>query len=110
MVYNKGSETIVVMQPFFHMAGKIMALSCGLYSGATLVICQQFDYAHYLKLNEKYKVRSYNLWKTMTTLPNHILAEPNQISILHTVNIDVTCATNRTANVQGLEPVWLWPN
>ena len=61
LIYNKGSETIVVIQPFFHMAGKIVALSCGLYSGATLVICQQFDYVHYLKLNEKYKVRYHDL-------------------------------------------------
>ena len=56
-MYSDGKDTIVVVQPFFHMAGKIVALSCGLFSGATLVVYEQFEYKHYLKLNEKYRVR-----------------------------------------------------
>lgn len=46
----------MVVQPFFHVAGKIIALSAGLHSGATLVVNRQFDYHLYLKQNQKYKV------------------------------------------------------
>lgn len=52
-------ETVVVPQPFYHMAGKVVALSAGLYSGAKLVVNAQFDYHQFLLQNAKFKVKTH---------------------------------------------------
>ncbi len=53
---QEGTETLVAVFPFYHVAGAICLLFNGLYQGATLILFPTFDFEMFLQANHKYRV------------------------------------------------------